>query len=182
MVDSMIVIGALALLVGGITSLVMYNRLIRERNEVHEAWHTVEVELTRRFQLVPQLVAAVQAAAAHEQRLLVWLTQQNQQAAAQGFAPPAVSHWNPQLVSAIHQVVALREKYPQLNSQQNYLRLQHQLAITEDRIAAARRFYNLQVRQLNDRIGIFPSNLVARVANIRAADHFADSADRTPRT
>lgn len=150
----------------------LYNRLVRERQEVFSAWHTVEAELARRSQLVPQLVAAVQMVAAHEQQLLTALSQQNQQAVAQGFAPPAVSAWGPPLVHAIHQVIALRERYPALNSQQNYLRLQYELAITEDRIAAARRYYNLQVRQLNDQIGVFPSNAVARLANIGPAAYF----------
>lgn len=154
--------------------VVLFNRVRRERQDVYNAWAAVQVELQRRYYLVPQLVETVRGAAAHEAELLTTLSRRNEAAANEGFDAPHAARWDPPLVSAIQRVVALRERYPQLNSQQNFLMLQHELAMTEDRIAACRRYYNLQVRQLNDVIGVFPSNGMARLAGVGAAPYFND--------
>lgn len=163
----LVVAGALA-----IAYAVSYNRLIARRQEVETSWATIDVELQRRHTLVPQLVTAVQAAAAHEQRLLVELSRRNDEALAAPSTPAAASTWEPPLAHAIAQVLALREHYPQLNSQQNFLTLQRELATTEDRIAAARRFYNTRVVKLNTAVDAFPSNVVARRHAIGHADFF----------
>jgi LemA protein len=154
---------------------VSYNRLIANRQEVADAWAAIDAELQRRHELVPRLIASVQAAADHEQTLLTELAQRN--AAASGSAGDAASatRWEPPLAVAICQVIALRERYPKLNSQQNFLDLQQQLATTEDRIAAARRYYNMQVAQLNTRVAAFPSTIVARRHAITEADHYDPS-------
>lgn len=157
---------------GGIAYLVSYNRLIARRQEVADSWATIEVELARRHTLVPQLVEIVRSAAAHEQGLLVELARRNDEAVAAPHTPLAATSWEPPLADAVRRVVALRERYPALNSQQNFLGLQRELATTEDRLAAARRFYNTRVVKLNTAVEAFPSKLVARRHHIARADFF----------
>ncbi len=163
-----------ALIVGavGVGYLVSYNRLVAKRQEVADAWATTDVELQRRHELVPQLVTTVQAAATHEQELLVELARRNDAATAAPSTPADATTWEPPLVEALGRVLALRERYPALNSQQNFLRLQQELATTEDRIAAARRFFNTRVQQLNTAIDAFPSNVVARRHHVQRADFY----------
>lgn len=166
------VLVAIAAGIGAIAYAVSYNRLIARRQEVDTSWSTIDVELQRRHVLVPQLVATVQQAAAHEQQLLVELSKRNAEAAAAPHTPAAATAWEPPLVAAVAQVLALRERYPALNSQQNFLHLQDELATTEDRIAAARRFYNTRVQKLNTAVEAFPSAIVARRHSITKADFF----------
>jgi LemA protein len=156
----------------GLAYLVSFNRLVARRQEVADSWATIDVELQRRHLLVPQLVAAVQSAAAHEHSLLAELLRRNEAAAVAAHTPAAATTWEPPLAAALQQVLALRERYPALNSQQNFLGLQHELSITEDRIAAARRFYNTRVQHLNTAIDAFPSNLVANRHHIAKAEFF----------
>jgi LemA protein len=174
-VDVLIAFLALVAMVaafGAIAYAVSYNRLVAKRQEVQTSWATIDVELQRRHLLVPQLVTMVQHAAAHEHQLLVELSTRNAEAAAAPHTPAAASAWEPPLAAAVAQVIGLRERYPALNSQQNFLRLQHELAMTEDRIAAARRFYNTRVQQLNNAVEAFPSAIVARRHGYGKADFF----------
>ena len=171
-VAPLVVLAVLVAAVVGLAYLVSFNRLVARRQEVADSWATIDVELQRRHVLVPQLVAAVQSAAAHEQSLLVELSRRNDDAAAAAHTPAAATTWEPPLAAALQQVLALRERYPALNSQQNFLGLQHELAITEDRIAAARRFYNTRVQKLNTAIDAFPSNIVADRHHVVKADFF----------
>ncbi len=151
---------------------VSHTRLVAATNDVEGSWADVDAELQRRHGLVTQLVAAVQAAADHERELLVDLSRRNDAASAAPHTPAAASQLEPPLADAMGRVVALWERYPQLNSQQNFLELQHQLAMIEDRIAAARRFYNTRVERLNRRIEAFPSALVAQRHGFAKADFF----------
>lgn len=169
---ALLVVVAMVVAFGAIAYAVSYNRLVAKRQEVETSWATIDVELQRRHVLVPQLVATVQQAAAHEQQLLVALSTRNAEAAAAPHTPAAASAWEPPLAAAVAQVIGLRERYPALNSQQNFLRLQHELSMTEDRIAAARRFYNTRVQQLNTAIEAFPSAIVARRHGYDKADFF----------
>lgn len=171
-VAPLLVIVAIAAAALAIAYGVSYNRLIRSRQEVADAWATIDVELQRRHTLVPQLVESVRAAATHEQQLLVEVSRRNDAAAAAPHTPAAASAWEPPLAAAVAQVLGLRERYPALNSQQNFLALQHELALTEDRIAAARRYYNTRVTKLNTAVAAFPSNLVAGRHAIGPADFF----------
>lgn len=155
-----IVIVILLLLPGG--WWISHTKLVGASNEVASAWGDVDAELQRRHDLVPRLAATVQAAAVHERNLLVELARRNDEALAAPRTPDAASELEPPLAAAIARVVALRERYPALNSQQNFLDLQRQLSLTEDRVAAARRFYNTRVEQLNRRVQAFPSAIVAR--------------------
>jgi LemA protein len=151
---------------------VSHTRLVAARNDVAGSWADVDAELQRRHDLVPQLVSAVQAAATHERELLVELARRQDVAAAAPHTPLTASALEPPLAEAVAQVLALRERYPQLNSQSNFLDLQRQLSLTEDRIAAERRYYNTRVEQLNRRIDAFPSGIVARHHGFTKADFF----------
>lgn len=174
----MTIVATLLVLIGTVAGVVAiayavsYNRLVGHRQEVADSWATIDVELQRRHTLVPQLVASVQAAAAHETALLAELSRRNAEAAAAPSTPAGASAWEPPLASAVAQVLALRERYPALNSQQNFLALQHELSITEDRIAAARRYYNTRVQKLNTAVDAFPSAIVARRHGIGRAEFF----------
>ena len=150
---------------------VSYNRVINDRGEVADAWAVIDIELQRRHQLIPPLVESVRAAAAHEQRLLVRLAEAHA-ATAQTDSPTTRLACESQVDQAILAVVALRERYPSLNSQANFLALHDELTLTEDRVAAARRFYNTRVANLNRRVDAFPSNVVARRHSVTKAEFY----------
>ena len=152
---------------------VSYNRLIRAREAVADAWAQIETELARRHSLIPRLVEAAERAAVHERSLLEHLVQQNQHAIDAPHTAHDANVWQPPLADAIAQVVALRENYPALNTQHNFLGLQRELTTTEDRLAAARRYYNTRVERLNRRIEAFPSRLVAARHDISSAEFFS---------
>ena len=141
---------------------VSHTRLVGARNDVTASWADVDAELERRHTLIPQLVEVVSAAADHEQTLLVELARRNDRATAAPHSATDANTVEPPLVDATQRVLALRERYPALNSQQNFLDLQQQLAVVEDRVATARRFYNTRVEALNRRVEAFPSAMVAR--------------------
>lgn len=164
------IVGAVVAIIA-IGLIASYNRFRSDQQAVGAAWATVDVELTRRAQLVPQLVEVVRATATHERELLVRAAQAAARAETEHTVEGAGT-LEPPVASAALELVGLREKYPQLNSQQAFLDLQQRLSITEDRIAAARRFYNTRVAELNRRIVAFPSNLVAQRIKARPAVFF----------
>ena len=151
---------------------VSYNRVVRDRSAVASSWATVDAELQRRHELIPNLVVTVQGVAEHEQALLVRAADAHARATASDHTPASAADVEPAVAAAAAQLVALRERYPQLNSQQNFLDLQKRLTMTEDRIAAARRYYNTVVAKLNRRIEAFPSNFVARRMGAQPAEYF----------
>jgi LemA protein len=151
---------------------ISHNRLINDRNAVGSSWATVDAELQRRHELIPSLVESVKGLAAHEQALLVRATEAHARATGGAHTPSAADRHEPAVAAAAAELVALRERYPQLNSQQNFLDLQHRLTMTEDRIAAARRYYNTVVGKLNRRIEAFPSRFVARRMGVEPAEYF----------
>lgn len=171
MTNTLAILIVLILLIPG-SWWVSHTRLVVARNDVESGWGDVDAELQRRHELVPDLVAAVQAAADHERDLLVELARRNEAAVAAPHTATAANQWEPPLTDAVARVVALRERYPELNSQHNFVELQHQLAVTEDRIAAARRYYNTRVERLNRRVEAFPSGLVARSHGFTRAEFF----------
>jgi LemA protein len=148
-----------------------YNRFVRQRHLVEESWRQVDVELARRHRLVPDLVATVRAHAAHERAVLDRVTEA--EATAEQRATVAERDGaESQLSQGLRWLLALGEDHPALRADLHFLALQRQLAETEDRIAAARRFYNGNVRALNTRVDSFPSSLVARSARVRRASYF----------
>lgn len=158
----------------GIGYVVSYNGLVQTRQSVADAWAVVDIELQRRHDLIPELVRSVHAAAVHERHVLEELIARERAAAAAAHTAADRSGPEAQLAVAARAVMALREMYPQLNSHANFLRLQHDLTITEDRISAARRFHNLKVAELNRRTEAFPSNLVSGVHGIERGDYFGE--------
>src|SRR3954452_8492490 len=163
-----------------------YNRFVRQRNLVQESWRQVDVELNRRHDLIPNLVETVKGYATQERTVLQSVTEartaavQTLQAQSAGVTQQAQAENN--LGRALNGLFAVAENYPDLKSSQNFLALQQQLAETEDRIAAARRFYNGNVRALNTRVEAFPSSIIASTFNFAKADYFEvdDPAVRAP--
>jgi LemA protein len=171
MTNTLAIVVVLVLLIPG-SWWVSHTRLVAARNDVEDGWADVDAELQRRHMLIPQLVTTVQAAAGHERERLVELAHRNDEAVAAPHTAEAANQWEPPLAQAVSQVLDLRERYPQLNSQHNFLDLQHQLALTEDRIAAARRYYNTRVEQLNRRVEAFPSGVIAKRHGFTKAEFF----------
>ena len=156
-----------------ISLVVMYNRFVRQRTHVDESWGGIDVELTRRHQLVPSLVETVRGYAAYEQAVLDELVRAREAATAhQADRPKAREGYEDAVGGAIATVLARAEAYPDLKASANFLQLQAELTNTEDRIAAARRFYNGNVRAYNTRVKTFPSNLVAAVFRFRPQEFF----------
>ncbi|MEZ5094177.1 LemA family protein [Nocardioides sp.] len=166
-----LVVAALLLLV--IAPVVMYNRFVRQRTLIDESWGQTDVELTRRHDLIPNLVATVQGYAAHERAVLEAVTAARAEAAAHQADPPHDrQRFEDRLTGALATVLARVEAYPDLKASAGFLQLQDELTNTEDRIAAARRFYNGNVRAYNTRVSTFPSNLVAGAFGFGARDFF----------
>lgn len=149
-----------------------YNSLVRLRNYCQEAWGQIETELKRRYDLIPNLVSTVKGYAAHERDVLERVIQARTAAQASHGTPGQQATDENQFIQALRQIFALAEAYPQLRSDRNFLELQRELANTEDRIQAARRFYNANVRDLNTRTEIFPSNIVAGLFNFSKKEYF----------
>lgn len=148
------------------------NTLARRRDEVRSAWATVDAELQRRHELVPLLVDAVRAAAAHERRLLDGAVAAARHAAAVHADAHAATKAESALERAVGEIVALRQRYPQLDAQQRFLDLQEELTVTEDRIAAARRYYNTTVRDYNTACHEPRGRWIARRAGFVDAEYF----------
>jgi LemA protein len=149
-----------------------YNRFVRQRNLVQESWRQIDVELTRRHDLVPNLVETVKGYASHERQTLEAVTAARAAAASTGTGPTEQAAQENVLSGALRQLFAVAEAYPDLKASTNFLDLQRQLAETEDRIAAGRRFYNGNVRALNTRVEAFPSSLVAKTFGFAQAEYF----------
>jgi LemA protein len=141
--------------------LVMFNGLVRLRNYCDESWSDIDTELKRRYDLIPNLVNTVKGYAAHEREVLEGVTRARNAALANTGSPASQAKDENVLVGNLRQLMAVVERYPDLKASHNFLELQQELTNTEDRIQRARRFYNANVRDLNTRIEVAPSNLVA---------------------
>jgi LemA protein len=150
----------------------VYNGLIRLRNTTDESWSDVDTELKRRYDLIPNLVETVKGYAAHERETLAQVIEARNRAVAAHGSPAEQAREEDALSGTLRQLFALAESYPQLRANENFLKLQGELANTEDRIQAARRFYNANVRDLNTRIEVFPSNLIAGMFNFQKREFF----------
>jgi len=178
--DSAITVLVIILVIVGIIALVAmgsYNGFVKSRNLIQESWRQVDVELNRRYELLPNLVETVRAYAAHERNTLEDITRLRSQAQqisqADGSLPSQQrSDVEEQLSGAVRNLIVSVEAYPDLKSNQNFLELQRQLAETEDRIAAGRRFYNANVRVYNTRVDSVPSNIIAGMFHFEKATYF----------
>jgi LemA protein len=163
-------IGAIALFV--VAALVaLFNDLIGARNQVRAAWSDIDVQLTRRHDLVPQLVAAVQGYAMHERATLTLVAELRARAMAAASLQDK-ARLEGELAQQVQRIHPLQESYPDLKASGNFLALQRDLVGIEDHLQYARRFYNGAVRDLNNKVETFPSLLVARAAAIGAAEFF----------
>ena len=154
-----------------------YNKLVGLRNKLQEAWRQVDVELNRRYDLIPNLIETVRGYAAHESGVLEKVTNLRQSAMAlaaqvQGAPSEQRAAAESALTDAVRGLMVSVESYPSLGSNTNYLELQRELADTEDRIAASRRFYNANVRDYNTRIESVPSNVIAGMGKFERATYF----------
>jgi len=166
----------LAIVVVLVLWLVMaYNGLVRLRTQAQEAWSDIDVQLKRRYDLVPNLVETVKGYAAHEKTVFEDVTKARTQA-MQATGPAKAGAEN-QFSNTIKSLFAVAENYPQLKANENFLNLQNQLADTEDKIQAARRFYNGMVRDLNTKIQVFPTNIFANAFGFAKMDFFGDLTD-----
>jgi LemA protein len=154
-----------------------YNGFVKSRNLIQESWRQIDVELNRRYELIPNLVETVRAYAAHERNTLEDITRLRSQAQqlsqSEGALPTQQrSDVEAALSGAVRNLIVSVEAYPDLKSNQNFLELQRQLAETEDRIAAGRRFYNANVRVYNTKVESVPSNIIASMFKFEKATYF----------
>lgn len=171
-----VVLLLLVLLVVGLVlyGIGAYNGLVRMRNLVEESWRQVDVELNRRYDLIPNLVETVKGYARHESGTLEEVVRLRNQAAGMASGSPSEQRAGveEQLSGALRQLLVTVEAYPDLKANTNFVELQRQLAETEDRIANGRRYYNANVRNYNTRIESFPTSLIAGMGHFERATYF----------
>jgi LemA protein len=177
--EILIVVGVIILLVVivGIYLWATYNGLVTLNVRVDEAWSDITVQLKRRADLIPNLIEAVKGYAAHEKGVFESVTKARAET-LQATGPADASVAENHMQSALKSIFAVAEAYPQLQASQNFLQLQGELVDTEDKIQAARRFYNGGVRELNTKIKVFPNTLFVRGLGFSEREFFevADSA------
>ena len=176
-----ILIGIIVLIV--LWAILAYNSFVRKVNHVNEAWSDIDVQLKRRYDLIPNLVNTVKGYASHEKTVFDDVT--NARAAAMGAGSLAAkSTAEDGLSGALKSVFAIAENYPELKANQNFLDLQDKLSDTEDKLQSARRFYNSTVMELNTATASFPGNMIAKSFGFQKKEFFGldatDAAARNP--
>ncbi|MBS7455856.1 LemA family protein [Coralloluteibacterium stylophorae] len=164
-------IAVTAVALAALWAVVVFNRLVRLRNRVRSAWADIDVQLTRRHDLVPMLVEAVRGHAAHERATIEAATALRAQALASS-RPPELAAIEDALGRSLARLLALREAYPDLDASANFAQLQRDLVGIEEQLQYARRFYNGAVRDLNDGVQRVPDRIVATAAGVRAAEFY----------
>ncbi len=156
--------------------VVLFNSFVTRRNRVKEAWADIEVQLKRRYDLIPNLVNAVKGYATHESSAFENVTKARTMAMGASGPTPAHAEAENMLTGALKSIFSVAEAYPDLKANQNFLSLQNELSDTENKIQAARRFYNANVRDFNTSIQTFPGNFIAGIFNFTQVEFF-DLAD-----
>ncbi len=151
--------------------IAVYNSLIKSKNRVEEAWSDIDVQLKRRYDLIPNLIETVKGYAAHERETFQKVTEARTQAMGAQTIEEKTQAENA-LSETLKSLFAVAEAYPDLKASQNFLKLQDELTDTENKIQAARRFYNGNVRDFNTKIQIFPNNLIAGTLGFKKYDFF----------
>lgn len=165
------IIGLIVVVVLGLVLVGMYNGLITLKNRVDEAWSDIDVQLKRRYDLIPNLVSTVKGYAAHEKELFEKVTAAR--TAAMGAQTPHDKEQAENMLSGtLKSLFAVSENYPDLKANQNFLELQRELTDTEDKIQASRRFYNGNVRDFNTKLQVFPTNLIAGMLGFTSREFF----------
>lgn len=164
-----IVLGVVALAI--LFVIVVYNRLISLRNQVRDAWSGIDVQLKRRYNLIPNMVETVKGYTKQESSVLENVTRARAEA-INAKTPAEHGKAENMLSDALKSLFAVSEAYPDLKSNQNFLDLQRELSMTEDKIQAARRFYNGTVRDYNTKIEVFPNNMFAGMFGFKKEEFF----------
>ena len=167
-----IIIGVIVVIIG-IFLWANYNGLVRLRNQVKNAWAQIDVQLKRRYDLIPNLVETVKGYMKHERETLEAVTKARniaQQASSAGAGERAKAEG--ELSSALSRLLAVVERYPDLKANQNFLALQEELTSTENKISFSRQFYNESVLKFNNKTHMFPSNIVASMFGFKAGEFF----------
>jgi LemA protein len=172
-----VVLGIVLLAV--VLGVVGYNRLVRLRNEADTGWANIDVQLERRADLIPNLVEAVRGYAAHERGVFEEVTKARS-ALREAATPAAAGEANDILSAALGRLFAVAENYPDLKASENFLRLQEDLTDTEDKISAARRYYNSTVMHYNTGIQSIPWVVVVRPLGFREKEFFSAEGDIAP--
>lgn len=163
---------ALAVLVVALLwGVAIYNRFVTLTNRVREAWSDIDVQLKRRYDLIPNLVETVKGYATHEAGTLQKVTEMRTRA-MNAQAPADKAQAENMLSGALKSLFAVSENYPDLKANQNFLALQQELSDTENKLQAARRFYNGVVMELNTKLQSFPSNLIGNTFGFKQSDFF----------
>jgi LemA protein len=180
MIAVWIVLAILVLLV--LYVIVSYNSLVRVRNRTDDSWSQIDVQLRRRYDLIPNLVETVKGYAAHERQTFEAVTDARARGInAQGVAEQAQAE--NMITGALKSLFAVAEAYPELKANQNFLALQEELTATEGRISYARQFYNDTVLRLNTKVQTFPTNILAGIFGFKTREYFeADDTSRGPVT
>lgn len=173
-----IIVGIVALTI--IWASATYNRFVTLINRAKEAWADIDVQLKRRYDLIPNMINAVKGYIAHERETLESVTQARTQAMNAGTIAEHGAAEN-MLTEALKSLFAVSENYPDLKANQNFLDLQRELSDTENKIQAARRFYNTNVRDLNTKIETFPPNIIANMFNFKQEEFFELAEDSEER-
>lgn len=161
--------------------IAVYNGLIRSKNRTDESFSDIDVQLKRRYDLIPNLVEAVKGYMTHERETLVKLTEARTAAMSMGAGASLADRERVenQLGQTLKSLFAVTENYPELKASQNFLQLQDELSDTENKIQAARRFYNGNVRDFNIKIQVFPTNMIAESLGFKKYDFFqADASEK----
>jgi LemA protein len=172
-------------------AIATYNKFVKLTQRAKEAWADIDVQLKRRYDLIPNLIETVKGYAAHEKEALDAVTQARAQATQTHVDPSnvtpeqitAMAGAEQALGGAIGNLLAIAEAYPDLKANTNFLELQRELSDTENKIQAARRFYNTNVRDLNISLESFPSNIIGKTFNFKAEEYFEldeNSVEREP--
>jgi LemA protein len=154
-----------------LAGILVYNRLVALRARVNNGWSQIDVQLRRRYDLIPYLVKTVQGYGSHEREVFENVTEARSRAIDANAVPDQADAEN-QITRGLRQLMAVAENYPELKANQNFLALQEELTGTESKIAFARQFYNDQVMLLNTLIGSFPSNVIARTFGFQTREFF----------
>lgn len=174
-----IILGLIGVII--IWLIAVYNGLIKLRNRTDEAWADIDVQLKRRYNLIPNLVETVKGYARHERETFEKVTEARTRA-IQAKTPEEHGKAENMLTGTLKTLFAVAENYPELKANQNFAKLQDELSDTENKIQAARRFYNGNVRDFNIKLQVFPTNLVAQTLGFKAKEFFEieEAAEREP--
>ncbi|MBU8871836.1 MAG: LemA family protein [Gemmatimonadales bacterium] len=169
MIAFFILLGVIVVLVGWVVGI--YNSLVGLRNRVKEAWAQVDVQLKRRFDLIPNLIETVKGYMSHERETLEAVTQARAAISGAGNMPDRMNAEGG-LTAALGRLFAVSESYPDLKASTNFLSLQEELASTENKISFARQFYNETVMRMNNKVQMFPGNIIAGMFNFQNEEFF----------